>query len=438
MIFDPAQILADMPLPDAAPRVWLAYSGGLDSAVLLHAMSTLHRRGLVPEIAALHVHHGLQSVADDWVVHCTAQCERFGVALQVLQVRIDLSDPSGPEAAARRARYDALRGAMQCGDVLATAHQLDDQAETFLMRALRGSGPRGLASMRALQPFEPGSLWRPLLNRSREELERYARAHQLSWIDDPHNADPRYERSWLRQQLTPTLRQRWPSATQNLARSAALNAEADDLLDELAAIDDAICATENGLSCAALLTLSPARRRNLLRLRIDALGLAPPPHGALLRLDDVLLAKPDATPLLAWPGGELRRYRDELWMLAPLADEPVEWSTQWNGRGMLALPDGCGMLESASDETRELRVSFAQGGESLVMHAGGPHRTLKKLFQEHAIPPWRRRRTPLVYDETGLRWVGALPLPGGADAWVKALHWQPQLYAWQKTKSGGS
>lgn len=424
MRFTAEHMLIDAPLPNAA-GVLAAYSGGLDSVVLLHVLSRLRDSGAITQLRALHVHHGLQAVAGDWVRHCTAQCQRLGIELQVLRVQIDPADPAGPEGAARRERYAALRGAMGEGEVLATAHQLDDQAETFLMRALRGSGQRGLAAMRPLQAFGPGWLWRPLLVRSRAELEAHARAHDLQWIDDPHNADPRYERSWLRQQLTPLMRRRWPAATLNLARSAALSAEADDLLGELAAIDDAVCAVAGGLSCVALLRLSPARRRNLLRMRVDALALPPPPHAVLLRLDDLLLASWDAVPLLHWPGGELRRYRDTLVMMAPLPAEPGSWQCDWDGLGVLALPAGCGELRSTGAGGRSVQVRFAQGSERIVMRAGGPHRTLKHLFQEHAIPPWQRRRTPLVFDGRELLWIGGLPAPGSADAWAKALHWQP-------------
>lgn len=424
------KMLAESPLPDGAQRLWLGYSGGLDSMVLLHALSRLYNSGRVPALQALHVHHGLQAVADDWVAHCAAQCAALGVELQVLHVHIDPSDADGPEAAARRARYEALAAAMAPGDVLATAHQLDDQAETFLMRALRGSGARGLAAMRPLQRFGPGWLWRPLLGRGRGELEAYAQQHGLAWIEDPHNADPRYERSWLRREVTPLLRRRWPAATRSLARSAALSAEADDLLTELAVQDHALCAAGAGLGCAALRTLSPARQRNLLRVRIDALGLPPATHGVLLRLDDLLQSAADATPLLAWPGGELRRYRDVLWMMPRLAAEPGAWSADWDGRGVLVLPPGCGELHGCDDEQgdsggpRRVRVGFARGGEGLVMHANGPRRPLKNLFQEHGVPPWQRRRTPLLYQQGELRWVGGLPLPGSADAFHAGLVWR--------------
>ncbi|WP_428313185.1 tRNA lysidine(34) synthetase TilS [Hydrocarboniphaga sp.] len=419
------QLLSDTPLPEAAGGVLVAYSGGLDSVVMLHLLGRLRDSGSIRSLRALHVHHGLQAVADDWVRHCAAQCERHGIDLQVLRVQIDGADPAGPEGAARRERYAALSGAMGEGEVLATAHQLDDQAETFLMRALRGSGQRGLAAMRGLQTFGPGWLWRPLLGRSRAELEAYARAHELQWIDDPHNTDPRYERSWLRQQLTPLMRRRWPAATLNLARSAALSAEADDLLAELASIDEAVCAIPGGLSCAALLRLSPARRRNLLRARVDALALPPPPHALLLRLDDLLLARQDAMPLLHWPGGELRRYRDLLAMMPALPEEPGDWQCDWDGRGLLMLPAGCGELHGEAATGRALQVRFARGGERIVMHEGGPHRSLKHLFQEHAVPPWRRRRTPLLFDGGELLWIGGLPAAGGADAAIRALKWRP-------------
>lgn len=427
MDFAPA-LIDDSVLPASQSGRWcVAFSGGLDSTVLLHA---LHRRqrltGVPGQLQALHVHHGLQAAADDWVRHCMEQAAHLDVPLQVLRVDVAPHDAAGPEAAARYARYQALQSAMQPGDVLVTAHHLDDQAETFLMRALRGAGTRGLAAMSALQPCSPGWLWRPLLAFDRPALARYAASERLGWVDDPHNQHPRYERSWLRTQVMPLLHQRWPSAARSLARSAHWSADSRSLLDELARIDDATCNRgERTLDCAALAALSPARRANLLRMRIEQAGLPTPPHRAIEQIDSLLSAADDAQPLLTWPGAELRRYRSQLWLLSPLPPEPSDWSITWDGTGSLALPEGCGALEAPADAVpRSLCVRFARGGEKIKARPDGPHRSLKNLYQEQGVPPWRRRRTPLVFEAGELRWVGALSRMGGADSLYQRLRWK--------------
>lgn len=189
-----------LPTPPPAPRYWLAFSGGLDSTVLLHL---LHAHGLPLEV--VHVHHGLQAQADAWAAHCQRVCEGLGVPLQVLRVQVRPAG-EGPEAAARAARYQALGALLRPGEVLVTAHHRDDQAETLLLRLLRGSGVRGLAAMPELAPFAAGQLWRPLLGLGREQITAWAVAQGLDGLHDPHNQDPRFARSRLRQQVMPLLR----------------------------------------------------------------------------------------------------------------------------------------------------------------------------------------------------------------------------------------
>ncbi len=405
-------------LPRLAPgaSVWLGYSGGLDSTVLLHLLAA----SSLP-VKAVHVNHQLQAFAGRWAEHCREACAKLKVPIYVVDVRIEPGDAEGPEGAARRERYAAFRSLMKAGDWLATAHHQDDQAETVLLRLMRGSGPTGLAAMRKCTDFTPGSIWRPLLQRSRAQLRSYAERHEMQWIEDPHNLDPRFSRTFVRHELFPRLQQRWPQAIEMLARSAALSAEAVELLDELAAGDlqavqlAADPAAGAGLSVRKLLALPGARRSNALRAWAAQLGLEAPPFDALQRLErEVLRARPDASPVLAWGEAELRRYRDRLYLMTRLAPAPGGAVLEWSGLGSLELPEGCGRITVTRSATSELalRVRFARGGERIKPAGARFTRTLRNLFQEEAVPGWIRERVPLIEHQGELGAIG--------DRWMSA------------------
>ena len=387
------------PAPSLPPgsSVWAAFSGGLDSTVLLHR---LKQSGL--PVKALHVNHHLQPAANRWVDHCREFCARLGVPIYILDVKVDPNDAGGPEAAARAARYEAFVTLMRPGDCLVTAHHLDDQAETVLLRLLRGAGVAGLAAMRVQAKFAQGTLWRPLLRQSRASLRDYAERHGLSWIEDPHNLDPRYARSFLRNEIFPRFTQRWPQSVELLARTAEHCADAVELLDEVAAKDlkQAGIAANSGLSVRKLLQLPRTRRNNLLRYWAARGGHELPTFDALSRLDrEVLHARPDAAPLLSWGGTELRRFRDALHLMPRLPPPPArDQALEWDGRADLHLPPGCGVLAAVKPARDELplRVVFTRGGERLKPAGSRFTRTLRNLFQEEAIPPWIRERLPLV------------------------------------------
>lgn len=352
---------------------WVALSGGLDSTVLLHR---LKRDGVSP-LRAIHVHHGLQKKADAWVAHCRRFCKSLQVPLTVERVTINPRSDDGPEAAARDARYAALRKHLRRGDCLVTAHHRDDQAETVLLRLLRGTGIHGLAAMRSQMTFEPGTVWRPLLDTPRTELLAYAQQHKLRWIEDPHNRDERYARSWLRKNLMPELEARFPAAKASLARTAAHAAETVELLDALAEQDSTAVAQQQTLRVSGLLALAPARRNNLLRHWIRQRGHEAPPAETLARIEtEVLRARADADPRLAWGACELRRYRDNLYVLP--RQKPAALPK-------LKLPRG-------------LTLRFPEGGERLKPAGSAHTRSLKNLFQEAGVPPWIRQRTPLIYE----------------------------------------
>ncbi|TXH04131.1 MAG: tRNA lysidine(34) synthetase TilS [Nevskiaceae bacterium] len=408
---DAAFAIPELPALRKGARIWLAYSGGLDSTVLLHR---LHEAG-VPGLRAVHVHHGLQADADAWARHCRAQCRALGVPFTLLRVAIQARHPAGPEAAAREARYAALRERLRSGDLLVTAHHRRDQAETVLLRLLRGSGVEGLAAMRPLKALPPGQLWRPLLEVSRMQLRAEAERRGLYWIEDPHNRAPRYARSFLRESVWPLLEMRWPQAEASLARAAGHCAEAAQLLAEVATQDLALLGDGETLGVAALKSLPPARRRNALRHWLAQRGYEAPPTAAWDRLErEVLDAREDARPLLRLGDCEFRRYRDRLYLMAPLPPAPGALELTWDGRATLRLPAGCGTLRATGRRARpvELRVRFPQGGETLRPEGGTRTRTLKNLFQEAGVPPWQRLRTPLIYREGALvsvadRWRAA-------------------------------
>jgi tRNA(Ile)-lysidine synthase len=408
--------------PGDAP-VAVGFSGGRDSTVLLHRLAAdpvIRARGL----RALHVDHGLQPASAGWAERCREFCAGLGV--EFVPVRVDVvARGDGPEAAARRARREAFAALQRPGETIALAHHRDDQAETVLLRLLRGAGGDGLAAMRAVRPFGSGVLWRPLLDVPSAALADYAAAHRLAWIDDPSNADDRFDRNFLRVHVLPLLAARWPAPAAALARSAdRLAAQADLLAGE----DARRLAQVQGFDPATLHL--PALRREprdwrdrLLRAWVAALDLPPLPGDALATIDrDVLGARADATALFAWQGAELRRWRDMLWAGRPLPPLPDGWSATWDGRAPLSLPTGETLrLEPATAFAAPLQVRARRGGERLRL-PGRAHRSeLRDVLQDLGVPPWRRPRLPLLFAADGeLLAAGDLVVAAPLRAWLDA------------------
>lgn len=294
-------------------KTWrIAFSGGLDSTVLLHLLAHLAKTENLPALSALHIHHGLQAAADAWPEHCQSVCDALGVPLHV--VRVQVQRGASLERAARDARYGAFVDATQVDDVLLTAQHQDDQAETLLFRLLRGAGVRGLSGMPNQRPVGRGLLVRPLLAVTRAELEAYATENHLNWIEDPSNQDRQFSRNYLRHQVFPVLTERWPQAMASMARSASHLNEAQALLNELAQIDLAEANTVSdfawlgvpSLELAALAKLSAARQRNALSHWLTALTRLPDSdHWS--GWDDLRDAIGDARPIWRLADGELHR-----------------------------------------------------------------------------------------------------------------------------------
>ena len=421
----------------APGRYVIAFSGGLDSTVLLHGLASARSRHGVPLIA-VHCNHGLQPDADDWEAHCRLFATSMTVPFVARRLEVDVRR-HGTEGAAREARYAALRALMEEGDTVLSAHHEDDQAETLLLNLVRGSGPGGVAGIGAMQPFGRGRLCRPLLDVPRRALLRYADGAGLDWVQDPSNAWSRFDRNWLRQEIMPRLAARWPGVGASLRRSASLAWEAHELGNELADLDLAAAGAAPGqcedLSVPVLCSLSAARQRNALRRAIARRGLPPLPAKRLIEaVDHLLPAACDAQPLIRWPGGELRRYRDRLFVLegraAPPPGDPMTLTP--DGKP-LSLGPGLGSLSlaaSAGGGVRRdrigagLEVRFRAGGERFRPRGRRETHRLKKLLQDEGILPWMRGSIPLLYAgdvlvAVGDLWVShsAFGAPGLAVRW---------------------
>jgi len=390
----PDAVLQRLP---SASHYWLAYSGGSDSTVLLDLLGKIQTQ-LPGKLTAIHINHGVQAMANDWAEHCRVQCRLRQITCVVETVTVT-EKSQGPEAAARDARYAVFEQKMQPGEVLLTAHHQDDQAETVLLRLLRGAGVTGLAAIRDSRPCGAGQLCRPLLRYSKTQLQAYAVTEKLRWVDDNSNIDTRYARNVIRQQIMPLLQQRWPAAVARLTTTAAHCAQADTLLQDLARLDLQAVATAraDALNLSPVLALSVPRRNNLLRYWFGSLGFAVPPETKLVEINArFLTARDDRNPMVTWSNVTVRRYRQQVYALPPLPPEPADWQLAWDGVAPLVLPEGYGQLLPVSKQPLDLRVMFRQGGERFQPVGCTQRRALKTFLQEQGVPPWERARLPLI------------------------------------------
>ncbi|PPU92679.1 tRNA lysidine(34) synthetase TilS [Xanthomonas populi] len=427
-----------LPLPATPPGpILVAYSGGMDSSVLLHLLAAAPRyrdSGL----RAVHVHHGLHADADAWAAQCQRQCAALQIPLQIARVQIARNSGLGLEAAARNARHAAFAETLTLGEWLTLAHHRDDQAETFLLRALRASSPDGLAAMRAQRPFASGVLWRPLLHYPRADVLAYAQAHGLEWIEDPSNADTRHDRNFLRTQLMPLLQQRWPQAADALARSAQLSADASDLLlQEDAALLPSMLTATGALDLQRLRAQPAIRRQRLLRAWVSAAHApALPAHGVAALEQEIDNHAPDRQASFAWQQVQVRRWRQCLYLLRPPAAWPPQWQTHWDGQAALHLPDGAQLQLQAAHGLRfaqPLRVRARHGGERIVLPQRAHSHRLKHLLQELDLPPWERERLPILWDGDQVLAAGDRIVSAALNDWLQAngasLRWRSNAAA---------
>lgn len=419
---DPQRIRAA--LPTRATGLVVAFSGGIDSTVLLH----LAVHAAAGPVRAVHVHHGLQPAADDWATHCQAVGSQWGVAVDQLTVTPSAAG-EGIEAAARAVRYRALAAALAPGECLMTAHHADDQLETLLFRMLRGTGTDGLVGIQSCQAFAAGWLIRPLLDVSRQQIEDHARACELGWVDDPSNTAATRDRNYLRHHVIPAIKARWPQAGRAAQRLATHAREQRDLTGGLlhARRVRRTGRDEGPLPVDACAPGDAAAATAILREWLHAGGLNPPNAARLRRgLEALSGAGPDRAPRLEWADGQIRRHGNWLFRLPPRLPvipariaiprgaREARWATLGRLTWSAPMPDAC-----------HLRMPTL--GEQVAL-PGRPHKPIREIQREWGIVPWWRDRLPVLVDAHGqcLALPGPGPTAAGAERGLdpRALHWR--------------
>lgn len=414
--------------PETSGQLVIAFSGGLDSTLLLELASQHYPR---QQLLAVHVHHGLSPNANHWAQHCQQQCVRLGLPCQIEFLSPPASMPEGIEAWARTQRYARLAQHLSAGGVLLTGHHQDDQAETLLLQLSRGAGVKGLAAMAAYQVWRQGFLARPLLASSRQQLQAQAEALGLSWIEDDSNQNPAFSRNALRLKLWPLWQQQVPKLAANLSRTAAHCAEAQQLLDELAE-QDLRGHQEPGLPLALLQPLSAARQRNLLRYWLTGQQCLPPSQAQLEQIQQLISVRKDNQARVEWGDWQLRVARAAFWLLPRMADQPVGWRVDFD----YPPPDGqcwdtpCGELGwhwllqqglAPPAPGTQVTLGSRQGGERIRLAARQHSSSLKHLLQQAGIMPWQRERLLLVWYQQQLVAVG-----GWLDGMESPFRWIAQ------------
>lgn len=397
-------------------RIAIAYSGGLDSSVLLHvahAWANVH----CIELFAFHIHHGLSPNADGWLSHCERESAALGVNFDARRIHISTSSGDGIEQAARHGRYAALGDLCRAHDVplLLTAHHLDDQAETVLLQLLRGAGVAGMSGMEQVSDA-PGlvggvspQIARPLLALSRADLEQYAARHRFAYVDDESNADIRYARNALRNEIVPALTQHFPGFQQRVARSADHSRAAQRLLEELAASDLRVCAEGDCIDIDRLRQLSDDRMDNMLRHWFARRRVRMPSTAWLAQMREQLLAaREDAQVRIVHPDCEIRRHRNRMYLIPRDIDAGAQTAAlpfRWQGEAVIRFPSFGGVLRFEPAEhgidaqwlrEQSLEIRRRSSGEKLKLAPNRPSRSLKHHYQELDIPVWEREHLPVI------------------------------------------
>ena len=415
--------------------VWIAYSGGMDSHVLLDAAATLQSE-LQKPLRVIHIHHGLQPVADYWADHCQQICATLQIPCEVIHVHVNTQRGESVEAQARLARYAALQNRVGKDEILLTAQHQDDQAETLLLQLFRGAGVAGLAAMPARSRLGQSWLVRPFLSLSQQQLRNYAQQKNLQWIEDDSNQNTRFDRNFLRHEIMPRLQSRWQQIHTVLSRTARHQAEAQDLLSELGNEDLTRCLSKqfsNAISLSELNKLSAARQRNVVRTWLKQCHLSMPSTQHLQAiLETMSRATQDRQPRIAWAGGEVRRYQGCLFALSALPHIPDFPAIIWNSHQNLSLPFGELRAKLTSGkgvllpESATVQIRLRRGGECCRWQ--GHQREIKKLLQQFFIPPWLRPFFPLIYvDDT----VVAIPNLLICDGFSVSSHEMGWEFFWE-------
>lgn len=400
----------------AQTQFLIGFSGGLDSTALLLLFTKLRENRPHLQLRAIHIHHGLSTNADHWTLHCEQVCKQLKVPLIIEKVQVDSSN--GIEAGAREARYQAIAQHILPDEVLATAHHLQDQTETFFLALKRGSGLQGLGAMQVQSAVYNLPVFRPLLHFTRPELELFVQAEKLDWVEDESNSDSRYERNFLRNEILPTLRQRWAHLDLAVQRSAQHCFEQQQLINELLADEftQNFDKTDRTFNIEPFTHYSATKQKALLRLWLNE-WLLPMPSLVQLEqiIQDVIFAKADSNPLFQLGEKVVRRHQQKLYLTPEFSDISTHKIDITMGETVY-LPDNLGIL-TLTQQTDKLLVQWQN--EQLVTQAlpltnkpiqvrfsyagkvrlteKSVNKEMKKIWQHFNIPVWQRQRIPLIF-----------------------------------------
>jgi len=393
----------------------IAYSGGIDSQVLMHALTQLKQNKLIcNEITVCHINHGLSKNAESWQDFAKQECIKLSVNFIVKHVDVQIKSQLSLEAQARDARYDALKSLRNKKSIVLTGHHSDDQSETFLLALKRGAGLKGLSAMSEQTQFAQHLLVRPLLSISRQEIEAYADVHQLTWVEDESNIDTCFDRNFIRHKIMPLMRERWPSINNTINRSASHCLAGQELLDELAEQDLNTCrATESALHIQALSKLSPARFSNLLRYFMAQHDCLMPSTEQLKQVRQQLQSADDKSPEIKVAEHFFRRFKGDLF-LTPAYDDISDWQTSVDlgkAKSEITLPDNLGLLVFNHNNAigselpciclprahQQVSVRFSHANPKCLPDFRQHSRSVKKVLQELNIAPWQRKRIAFLY-----------------------------------------
>lgn len=408
-------ILSDVVEVNGGTAFLVAYSGGVDSSVLLHMLHSA-KSNYRFSLTALHIDHGIHPQSGSWLEYCSEFCHSLGIKFKSTQLSLSQQFEKISEGDARIARYAWLEAQTEMGDVLLTAHHQNDQAETFLLNLMRGSGARGLSAIQVSRNFGKGLLVRPMLNISRSQILEYAAEHELSYIEDTANSDLQHNRNYMRQVVIPSLEQRWPSAVELISHSAALLVNSRSLQASLAQMDADHCKSEGSgflsigyqLSLEKFRLLDEARQVNLIRYWTKFHSLPEPGRKIIENFLDKVISSCSKFMEVGSDelGYRIYLYQNNLYLARsrcyPNADQSISWNLRdallLESLGLKLIPiHSIGEGLSFNRVMENLSIRFRTGGEKIRLPKRNHSTSLKKLYQEYSIPPWERKVLPLVY-----------------------------------------
>lgn len=388
LLFDPA---LRVKIQARFNTIWVAYSGGVDSHVLLDLAQQAFTN-----VRALHIHHGISLDDDRWQEHCRQICKQRNIPLDCIQVDAAPKPGQSAEETARTARRNVWAKILTAKDLLLLGHHADDQAETILFRLLRGAGPHGLTGMHTFSKLAKTTLWRPMLNVTKQAILQYAGDHNLQWLDDPSNESLAYDRNYLRHKILPLLQARWPKTVANINRAGSICAQMLQAMEPHVQSKLATVVTANlELNIAQLQTQELFWQQALLRAWLMQYGLIPSLRQINKLQQEIIPARIDAMPQLKIGQKIIRRSKNLLFVLADVATQDDDFVVAWDVRQHLQLPNGLQLhaREVFTDQATIDKLATQQ----ITVRMGKWGRKAKKIFQEHAVPPWERANYPLIF-----------------------------------------